>query len=139
MCHQVLKLKPKPKLIEKEISREYFEINLKVFHLFLEQIYSCEIIEWLTWGNLILLQNLITSLNGVGYTFKLLSSYFLMIDTSTQKDPAPVTQKYDIQIKNFQKFVKCSFFCAEFESAIRFPKIGLNHPLQVTKFQKTMN
>ena len=55
------------------------------------------------------------------------------------KDPAPVTQKDDIQLKFFQKFVKCSFFCAESDSAIRFPKFGFNHPLQVIKGQKTMN
>ena len=48
------------------------------------------------------------------------------------KDPAPVTQKDDIQMKFFQKFVKCSFFCAESESAIRFPEFSFNHPLGVT-------
>jgi len=51
------------------------------------------------------------------------------------KDPAPVTQKDDIQMKFFQKFVKCSFFCAESKFAIRFPEFGFNHPLGVTKGQ----
>jgi len=54
----------------------------------------------------------------------------------SKKDPAPVTQKDDIQMKYFQKFVKCLFFCAESESAIRFPEFGFNHPLGVTKGQK---
>jgi len=59
----------------------------------------------------------------------------MRMSISLGKDPAPVTQKDDIQMKFFRKFVKCTFFCAESESAIRFPEFGFNHPQRVTKGQ----
>ena len=60
---------------------------------------------------------------------------FLKFAVFLGKDPAPVTQKDDIQMTFFQKFVKCSFFCTESESAIKLPEFGFNHPLGVTKGQ----
>ena len=58
------------------------------------------------------------------------------ISTWKQKDPAPVTQKHDILIKVFQKFVKYQFFGTKSESANRFSEFCFNNLLTVTVSQK---